>query len=136
MYKIPFVDEKSIQNFYNLDKNKKMFSLFIGDNISYTLRTDGIVEEKETWIDKRPYHRDEMLKDYTTLKRCDFIVNDANIVLIQKKISEITIQDFYFNNEYFESFINQKKDFIYSEIEFNEKEKIRVKALRFEVWKL
>lgn len=134
MYKIPFIDEKAVQNFYNLNKNKKLFSLYIGNNISYILKTDGTVEEDDTWIDKRPYQRDSLLKDYGTLTRCDFIISNANIVLIKKEISGKLIQDFYFNDEYFESLIKQK-DFIYSQIEFNEKEKIRVKALKYEVWK-
>lgn len=135
MYKIPFVDENAVQNFSNLDKNMKMFSLYIGDNISYVLKTDGKVEEKDTWIDKRPYQRDILLKDCGTLKRCDFIIRNANIVLIQKRVLGQLIQDFYFNSEYFETFLKQK-DFIYSEIDFNEKEKIRVKALRFDIWRL
>lgn len=135
MYQIPFVDEKSVQNFFDLDQNQKLFSLYMGNDISYILKTDGVVEEKDTWIDKRPYQRDILLKDHGTLARCDFIIHDANLVLIQKEISGNTIQDFYFNHSYFES-LRKQKEFIYSQIEFNEKEKIRVKALKYEVWKL
>lgn len=135
MYQIPFVDEKSVQNFFDLDQNQKLFSLYMGNDISYILKTDGVVEEKDTWIDKRPYQRDILLKGHGTLARCDFIIHDANLVLIQKEISGNMIQDFYFNHSYFES-LRKQKEFIYSQIEFNEKEKIRVKALKYEVWKL
>ena len=132
MYKIPFILEKAVQKYYSLDRNKKMFSLFIGEGISYILKTDGIVEEDDTWIDKRPYYRDSELKDFIKLKRCDFLVDNANIVLVEKNICGQVIQDFYFNSDYFESFF-KRKDFVYSEIDFNEREKIRVKTLRFEV---
>ena len=132
MYKIPFILEKAVQKYYSLDRNKKMFSLFIGEGISYILKTDGIVEEDDTWIDKRPYYRDSELIDFIKLKRCDFLVDNANIVLVEKNICGQVIQDFYFNSDYFESFF-KRKDFVYSEIDFNEREKIRVKTLRFEV---
>ena len=132
MYKIPFILEKAVQKYYSLDRNKKMFSLFIGEGISYILKTDCIVEEDDTWIDKRPYYRDSELKDFIKLKRCDFLVDNANIVLVEKNICGQVIQDFYFNSDYFESFF-KRKDFVYSEIDFNEREKIRVKTLRFEV---
>mgnify|MGYP003316129810 CR=1 FL=1 len=134
MDKIPFVDEKLIQNIYNLNKNIKVFSVFLGKNISYKIKTDGIVEEQEVRIDKWPQHREVLLTNHGTLKRCDFIISNANLVLIEKTISNTTIQDIYINADYFEMVHNQN-EFIGLEIDFNEKEKIRVKTLKSNLWK-
>lgn len=135
MLRIPFFDKEYISRFYTLDGNIKKISLYTGEKVNYELKTDGMIASSDIRIDKWPHYHDSDLEGITPLKRHDFIINDANIILVQKKIRNLKIQDFYLNNNYLESLLLDRR-FIYTYLSFTEKEKLMIKALGDEEWKL
>ena len=135
MLRIPFFDKEYISRFYTLDGNIKKISLYTVEKVNYELKTDGMIIDSDIRIDKWPHYHDFDLEGITPLKRHDFIINDANIILVQKEIRNLKIQDFYLNNYYLESLLLDRR-FIYTYLSFTEKEKLMIKALGDEEWKL
>ena len=73
-------------------KKEKLF-LFHSEeqDIKYFLETDGTVSHIRTWIDKKPYDRDNFLEGCNhTIKRYEFEVEDAEIIILEKKYQEKT----------------------------------------------
>lgn len=135
MNAIPFLKENQIHRFYDLEElvDATIFNLYTGRNVIYRLKTDGFCEEGDIWLDKWPHQRDSDLINYGKLKRHEILVSDADFVLIEKKIRNTYIQDFYLNNYYLQNLIENKKQ-VFVQLDFNEKEKIRVKTLEG-IWK-
>lgn len=134
MPKIKFLDNDETNNIYEL-KGKKLFSLFTGKDIKYTLKTDGLIEESEIWVDKWPYYRDSDLDGFGTLKRHEFIIDKPSFVLVEKTISGRIIKDLYINDLYIEA-LAKSKCLSFTQIEFNEKEKKMIKSLSENIWVL
>ena len=135
MNTIPFLKENQIHRFYDLEEivDSKLFNLYTGKNVVYRLKTDGFCEEGDIWLDKRPYQRDDDLEKCGQLKRHEILVSDADFILVEKKIKNTYIQDFYLNNYYLENLVKNKKQ-VFVQLDFNEKEKIRVRTLEG-IWK-
>ena len=73
-------------------KKEKLF-LFHSEeqDIKYFLETDGTVNHIRTWVDKKPYDRDNFLEGCNhTIKRYEFEVEDAEIIILEKKYQEKT----------------------------------------------
>lgn len=98
-------------------------------NIEYFLYTDGTVKHLETWIDKKPYERDNFLKGCNIpIKRFEFEVSDANILLIEKYYGNKKINNLYINENYIKSID------LY-QLSITEREKIMIKKMENIIWK-
>ncbi len=131
---IKYLENNNEDRTYELN-DKKLFCLFTGDNVNYKLKTDGLVEVSDVWIDKWPYYRDSDLTGFGTLKRHEVVITDPSFVLIEKNINGKKIKNFYLNSLYIEA-LAKNKYLSYTQIEFNERTKMIVKSLNESVWML
>lgn len=119
------IDIKLVKS--NILKEEKVNVFYSRDNdINYKLRTDGNNSHIHTWIDKRPYQRDCFLMECTNpIKRFEFVVEDAKIIILEKRYKEKIVKDLYINlNDIYKIINNQ----LY-EIEINDKENINIKKV-------
>mgnify|MGYP004514327355 FL=1 len=85
----------------NLTVNNSLFSLYFNseDGINYTALTDGDIEHMETWMLKHPSQFDPFLKDCSLAKRFIFKLENANLLLLEKKKKEEVIKRLYINED-------------------------------------
>ncbi len=85
----------------NLTVNNSLFSLYFNseDGINYTALTDGDIEHMETWMLKHPSRFDPFLKDCSLAKRFIFKLENANLLLLEKKKKEEVIKRLYINED-------------------------------------
>ncbi len=85
----------------NLTVNNSLFSLYFNseDGINYTALTDGDIEHMETWMLKHPSQFDPFLKDCSLAKRFTFKLENANLLLLEKKKKEEVIKRLYINED-------------------------------------
>ena len=85
----------------NLTVNNSLFSLYFNseDGINYTALTDGDIEHMETWMLKHPSQFDPFLKDWSLAKRFIFKLENANLLLLEKKKKEEVIKRLYINED-------------------------------------
>ena len=101
-------------------KKEKLF-LFHSEeqDIKYFLETDGTVNHIRTWVDKKPYDRDNFLEGCNhTIKRYEFEVEDAEIIILEKKYQEKTIKNLYkaINHHLYQVSINEKENIMVKRI--------------------
>ena len=106
---------------------KEKISLFFSkkEKVFYSLYTDGDLEHINTWLDKRPYDKDAFLQGCSTVKRFDFYLTYANILIVEKNYQNHSIRNLYLNQDYLYKVINNQ---IY-QISINEKENIKIKKM-------
>lgn len=125
------IQEKwQIDNVYpisNITLNKEKIYLFYSEKekIDYSLYTDGNLSHIDTWIDKKPSQRDIFLGNSSKIKRLEFLLEDANFLLIDKKYQDKRIRNLYIDLENFENVVY---DGIY-QVSVNEKENLKIKRL-------
>lgn len=85
----------------NLTVNNSLFSLYFNseDGVNYTALTDGDIEHMETWMLKHPSQFDPFLKDCSLAKRFTFKLENANLLLLEKKKKEEVIKRLYINED-------------------------------------
>ncbi len=85
----------------NLAVNNSLFSLYFNseDEINYTALTDGDIEHMETWMLKHPSQFDPFLKDCSLAKRFTFKLENANLLLLEKKKKGEVIKRLYINED-------------------------------------
>ena len=126
----------SIELFNERTNPQVRFHLFHKDKDHTTiLYTDGIVELKNTWIDKYPYHFDPDWMPYAPVKRVEFIITDANIVLAKKKIGDTTSRTLMINQEYWEHFMQIHRLRGVNQISLTENGHLKIKRLGELTWK-
>lgn len=108
--------------------------LFYDQNqeVNYSLCTDGDIEHLSTWIDKHPSDRDSFLECCTKLKRFDFQVIDASILLLEKRHQDRVVRNLYIDEEKLYNIIYSR---VY-QISINTRENITVKRMEKMRWKL
>lgn len=107
--------------------NKKVFLFHDRDkDINYSFLTDGEVNHIDTWIDKYPNKKDSFLDDCGTVKRYDFTLKDANILLLNKYYNGKFIKDLYINTNFLYRVLN---DTLYC-VSINEYDNINIKKIK------
>ena len=125
------IQEKwQIDNIYpisNITLKREKIYLFYSEKekVDYSLYTDGNLNHIDTWIDKRPSQRDIFLCNSGKIKRLEFLLEDANFLLIDKKYQDKRIRNLYIDLENFENVVY---DGIY-QVSINEKENLKIKRL-------
>lgn len=77
-----------INLFYNKD-----------EEVDYCLYTDGNVEYLDTYLDDHPHQRDLFLEGCGRLKRLEFLVTNAKMLLIEKKRHDNVIKNLYIDEK-------------------------------------
>lgn len=95
------------------------------ENISYSLYTDGDIEHLDTWIDKRAYVSDSFLQGCSPVKRFEFYIMNANVLLIEKHYQNNRIRNLYMNQDYLDKCVNSN---IY-QVSITEKERLMIKKM-------
>ncbi len=89
-----------------LQKEKIYLFFSKREEVSYSLFTDGDVEHWDTWIDKKPEARDPFLVQCPTIKRFEFHVQNANVLLLEKKYHDSMIRNLYIDENHLYKVIN------------------------------
>lgn len=113
-----------------MQKNKKIYLFYsMEEQIEYFLYTDGNIEHLDTWLDKKPGDKDLFLEfchpKKGFIKRFEFKVEDANILLLEKRYQKQKKYNLYLNQENLYKIINNN---IYR-ISISSAEKIKVKKM-------
>lgn len=123
-------DTKDIDNILPISlllEEKKIISLFysLDERVNYTLCTDGTIEQLETKIDNYPYYSDSFLTGCGIVKRINFKVHDANILLIEKQYKNKKIKNLYIDLDNLYKVINYN---LY-QVSITEKENVKIKKV-------
>lgn len=127
---------QKIKGIYNIDnifpiapiilKKEKVYLFFSKkENVNYSLYTDGDMEHLDTWIDKKPYNSDIFLQGCSSVKRFEFQITNANILLIEKQYQENILRNLYINEDQLYKIINNQ---LYK-VAISEKEKLMIKKM-------
>lgn len=81
-------DDTIVNVFYNKD-----------DEVEYSLYTDGNIEHLDTWLDDKPHQRDFFLMGCGRLRRLEFKITDAKVLLIEKKRGNNIVKNLYIDEE-------------------------------------
>ena len=108
-----------------LQKEKVYLFFSRQQEVAYSLYTDGNIEHIDTWIDKKPYDRDSFLKECSFIKRFEFQITNANVLLVEKKYQNRTIRNLYLDQDNLYKIINNK---LY-QISISSSEKIMIKRI-------
>lgn len=113
-----------------MQRNKKIYLFYSAeDKIEYSLYTDGNTEHLDTWLDKKPGDNDLFLEFCQPIKgfikRFEFQIKDANILLLEKRYQEKKIYNLYLNQENLYKIINNN---IYR-ISISTTERMKVKKM-------
>lgn len=113
-----------------MKKNKKIYLFYsMEEQIEYSLYTDGSAEHLDTWLDKKPGDQDLFLEFCRPrrgyIKRFEFQIEDANILLLEKRYQERKIYNLYINQEDLYKIIN---NYIYR-VSISPTEKIKIKKM-------
>lgn len=132
---IDFLRENNIVSYYNLDEyDISVFSMYTGDNISSQLLTDGCLELNDSYYDEKAYLDDNFLPRNVQIKRYEFLIQDANFVLINKNINGKLIRDLYMSLSYLSGLDNLDNS-MFQIANINEEGKVNVKTLCDRIWK-
>jgi len=132
---IKFLRENNIVSYYNLDElNINNFSMYIGNNITSHLLTDGNLELNCSHYDERIHLKDSFIPSNIEIKNYEFLISNAKFVLINKNINGKLIRDLYMSLEYIDS-LDKIGDSIYKEVNINVEGKVKTKSLRGKIWK-
>lgn len=101
------------------------------EKVDYSLCTDGNIEHIETWVTKKPYQFDSFLEGCQTVKRFTFDLDDANIVLIQKKYQNQIVRNLYIDESNIDKILMNS---LY-QLSINQNEKIKIKRIGEIIWK-
>ena len=93
--------------------------------VEYKLLTDGDIDHINTWIDKKPYEKDSFLEGCSSMKRYEFILDNANILLVEKKKKDCIVKNLYIDNDTLYKIIN---NYLY-QISINERGNIKIKKM-------
>lgn len=127
---------QSIKENYNISKifpiapitlQKEKVILFYSEKqqVAYSLYTDGSVEHLDTWIDKKPSDRDSFLAKCAPVKRFEFRVTNANVLLVEKRYQNNTIRNLYLEQDNLYKIINNQ---LY-QVSISSNEKIMIKRV-------
>ncbi len=107
--------------------NKEKINLFFNqqEKVFYSLYTDGDIEHFDTWIDKKPYDRDDFLIGCSQAKRFEFYLTNANILLIEKHYQTKMAYHLYMDQDHLYKIANNQ---LY-QISISEKEKLIIKKM-------
>ena len=94
-------------------------------DVNYEITTDGNIDHIDTWVDKKPYEKDKFLYQVENIKRYDFKITDANVVIIDKKYKNKTVRNLYINKE----FLFKKINPVLNNVSINEKGNIKIKRM-------
>lgn len=95
------------------------------ESVNYSIYTDGSLNHLDTWVDKKPWERDQFLENCGRIKRFDFLLeDDANFVLIDKKYNGIVERNLYICGD-----INVIEESKIYQVSINEKENLKIKRL-------
>lgn len=117
---------QKFDNIYSIDSvNKEKIYLFQGSYVDYSLCTDGTVELLDVWVSKRPYEFDNFLEDSTNLKRYEFRISDANVLLLEKKHKNKIVRNLYVDKDNLYKIINTSV----FHVSINKRERLIIKKL-------
>lgn len=110
-------------------KKQKVYLFFSREqDVNYFLYTDGDIEHIDTWMDKKPYDRDSFLEGclpLPTVKRFEFYVTNANILLVDKYYQGKQIRNLYVDQDNLFKVINNH---LY-QVCISPKEKLMIKRI-------
>lgn len=127
---------ESIKENYNINnifpiapivlQRQKVYLFFSEEQkVDYSLYTDGNIEHIDTWIDKKPYDIDPFLEGCSTMKRFDFEITNANVLLIEKNYRDHKVKNLYVEQANLYKVINNG---LY-QVSISSREKIMIKRM-------
>lgn len=122
------IDEgKNIYPIKPIIMREKELNLFHSkeEQIDYSLLTDGNISHIDTWMDKRAYEKDSFLEGCGVVLRFNFILDNANILILEKKYKEKKIKNIYINEDTIYKIIN---NMLY-QVSINEYGNIKIKKM-------
>lgn len=132
---IEFLRKNDIVSYYNLDYyHVDRFDLYAGENIDAQLLTDGSLDLSNSYYDDKAYLNDDFIPSNIRALKYEFLISNANFVLIKRNIHGKLIKDLYMGLTYLKQLdITNKTDI--NVFKIDKEGETKIKTLGVNIWK-